>query len=192
MGANVWVPPIPQTDLGSQPYSSPCQCLSSPSNTNSFTCALSVASRAYNSPWLDHHGSSFQCLGPCWRCNCTPHFLPHGEKWTSTKSFFALLGSSGGQIQNTGSCQRRGLKSFATLRKMAEASTKMHRLYLFQCKLHRDVARDHPRARRKALFESNSGCSAALASLRSVLAAVSLSTRNMSGQPLLMNVMVSV
>ncbi|PON25152.1 hypothetical protein TGAM01_v205838 [Trichoderma gamsii] len=28
------------TDLGSQPYSCPCQRLSSPLNTNPFTCAL--------------------------------------------------------------------------------------------------------------------------------------------------------
>lgn len=133
------------TDLGSQPYSCPCQRLSSPLNTNSFTCALSIASRASNPPWLDYDSSSFQCLAPAGACNCTPHFLPHGENWTSTKNFFALLGSSLGQIQSTtGSCQGRGFESFATLSKMAEASTKMHRLCLFQCKLHRDVARDHP------------------------------------------------
>lgn len=72
---------------------------------------LSIASRAYNSPWLDYDDSSSQCPTPLLALHCTPHFLPHGETWTSTKSFFALLGSSIGQIQNTGSCQRRGLKS---------------------------------------------------------------------------------
>lgn len=117
MGANVCVPPNTQLTSAPNLIHAPAGDIHHLRHPSSFLHVLSMASRAYNSPWLDYDGSSFQCPAPLLALHYTPHFLPHGEKWTSTQSFFTLLGSSEGQIQNTtttGSCQRRGLKSFAT------------------------------------------------------------------------------
>lgn len=51
---------------------------------------------------------------------------------------------------------KAGFEEFCDMSEMAEASTEMHRLCLFNASSTEDVARDHPWVRKMALFVSSS------------------------------------